>query len=214
MRTSLLIVMVLVWPNGMAAQPCAGFEQYFYADRSGLQAVVPIVYFQNKQNWYIESHVNYEGLQTFSTYVGKTFSGNKAFSYSVTPMIGGVVGALKGGVLGFNTELKYKNFFFSSQSQYIFSLENSNVDFMYSWMELGYQVIGPALIGLSIQHTMLNPTNAKLETGLLIRFSVKKWLFPIYCFSPASRDMYLVLGVAREFSFPVKTTNHVPRVNP
>ena len=214
MRASLLIVIVFAWPVGMAAQSSAGFEQYFYADKSGLQVVVPIVYFQNKKNWYIESHVNYEQLNSFSTYVGKTFSGNKAVSYSITPMIGGVVGALKGGVLGTNSEMKYKKFAFSSQSQYIFSFENRHVDFLYSWMELGYQVVGPALIGISIQHTMYSATNARLETGLLIRFSVKKWVFPMYCFSPASDNRYVILGVAREFSFPAKTTTNVPRANP
>ena len=214
MRISFLIVIVFGWPTGMAAQPLAGFEQYFYADQSGLQVIVPIVYFQSKRNWYIESHVNYEQLHTFSTYVGKTFSANKAFSYSITPMLGGVLGALNGGVLGSNIDLKYKKFAFSSQSQYIFSFENRNADFLYSWMELGYQVVGSALIGFSVQHTMLNPASAKLETGLLIRFSVKKWLFPMYCFSPATNNRYLILGVAREFSFPAKTTNHVPRANP
>ncbi len=207
MRNSFLFFMVFAWSNGIAAQSCEGFEQYFYSDKSGLRAIVPVVYFQNSHNWYVESHVNYEQAHTFSSYIGKTFSGNKKFSTSVTPMIGVVLGSLKGGVLGLNTAMNYKRLYFSSQAQYIFSFKSRSADFLYSWMELGYQVIGYMLVGFSIQHAMLNPANVKPETGLFIKFTAKKWNFPVYCFNETSENWYLILGVAREFNFSIKKTN-------
>src|SRR5450432_733451 len=112
MRNNLLIMILLIYTDSMNAQPCAGFEQYIYADKNGIQLVVPVVYFQNKNAWYVESHVNYETAHTFSIYAGKAFSGNKEVSYTVTPMIGGVLGALRGGVIGLNTEMNYKRLFF------------------------------------------------------------------------------------------------------
>jgi hypothetical protein len=200
MKNKLLIAMIMLGSNMSNAQSSTGFEQYFYADRKGLKGVIPVIYYQNENNWYFESHFNYERLHTFSVYIGKTFSENREFSYSFTPMIGGVVGTLKGGVVGLNSGMNYKKLFFSSQSQYIFSFESKNVDFLYSWMELGYRVIGNVVVGLSLQHTLINPANVKLETGLFIRYSVKKWSFPLYCFNTTNEDRYLILGIAREFS--------------
>ena len=214
MKNSLLIVMLILWFNMTTAQDRVGFEQYLYTSKSGPPVVVPVIYYQNQQNWYFESHANYEQVQTFSTYIGKTFSENKEFSYSFTPMLGGVLGSLKGGILGLNSEMDYKKFRFTSQSQYIFSFENKKADFLYNWMDLGCQVIGHVLIGLSIQNTMINPANVKLETGFFIRFNVKKWNFPVYCFNSTSENRYLILGVAREFSFPVNKTNSMLLAKP
>jgi hypothetical protein len=201
MKNKLLIAMIMIGSNMTKAQSSTGFEQYVYADREGLKGVIPVIYYQTENNWYFESHFNYERLHAFSVYIGKTFSENREFSYSFTPMIGGVAGSLKGGVAGLNSAMNYKKLFFSSQSQYVFSFESKNVDFLYSWMELGYQVIGNVLVGLSIQHTLINPANVKLETGLFIRYSVKKWSFPLYCFNATKEERYLILGIAKEFSF-------------
>src|ERR1035438_7668424 len=204
MRNSLLIILVFIWPNKTEAQASAGFEQYFYVNKTGFPVVVPVIYFQNEHNWFVQSDINYEQLHTFSICIGKTFSEDDEFSYSVTPMIGAVLGSLKGGVLALNTEMRYKNFLFSSQSHYVFSLKNVGSDLLNNWMELGYRVIGHTFIGLSMQTTVFNAINMQLQTGAFIRFSVKKWNFPIYCFNTISDNRHLILGVTREFSLQVK----------
>ena len=204
MRNSILIILVFIWPGKTEAQASAGFEQYFYTDKTGIPVVVPVIYFQNDHNWFVQSYINYEQLHTFSLCIGKTFSEQDEFSYSVTPMIGAVLGSLKGGVLALNTEMRYKNFLFTAQSHYVFSSKNVESDLLNSWMEMGYQVIGHVFMGVSMQATVFNAVNKQLETGVFIRFSVKKWNFPIYCFNPASDNRYLILGVAREFSLRAK----------
>jgi hypothetical protein len=206
MRNSLTIIFLFVWPCITEAQAIIGFEQYFYVDKTGLPLVIPRAYAQNEHNWYVESDINYEQLNTFSLYIGKTFSENEEFSYSVTPIIGGVLGSLKGGVLGLNTEMTYKNILFISQSHYVFSFKNNSADLLYNWMDLGYQVIGRTLIGLSMQTSVFNAVNMKLETGVFIRFSIKKWNFPVYCFNTYNESRYLIIGVTREFNLPVKRT--------
>jgi len=209
MKNRFLIAMMMIGSNISKAQSSAGFEQYFYADRAGLREVIPVIYYQNKQNWYFESHFNYERLHALSIYIGKTFSENKEFSYSFTPMIGGVAGTLKGGVAGLNSGMNYKKFFFNSQSQYVISIEGKNADFLFSWMELGYQVIAPLLAGLSVQHTLTSPGNGKLETGFFVRYTVKKWSFPLYCFNASNENRYVILGIAREFSFSGNKTRTI-----
>jgi hypothetical protein len=206
MRNSLMFVMLMLSFNMTTAQARGGFEQYVYVSKGRLPVAVPVVYYQNQHNWYFESHANYEQAHTFSAYIGKTFSENKEFSFSITPMLGGVLGSLNGGILGLNSEMNYKKVRFISQSQYIFSFENKKVDFLYNWMELGYQVIKDVIIGLSIQNTLINPTNIQLETGFFVRIKVMKWSFPVYCFNSTSGSRYLIFGVAREFSFPVNRT--------
>jgi hypothetical protein len=214
MKNSLLIVMLMLWFNMTTAQAHGGFEQYFYASKGRTPVVVPVIYYQNQHDWYFESHANYEQTRSFSTYIGKTFSENKAFSCSFTPMLGGVIGSLNGGILGLNSEMSYKKIRFTSQSQYILSFENNKIDFLYNWVELGFQAIGHAFIGLSIQNTMINPRNVRLESGFFIRYNVKKWSFPVYCFNTTSEKRYLILGVAREFSFAVNRAETVLRVKP
>ena len=214
MRNSLMLAMVILSFNRTIAQAHGGFEQYFYAPKSGPAVLVPVVYYQTEHNWYFESHINYEQVHTYSVYIGKTFSENKEFSWSFTPMLGGLLGSLKGGIFGLNAEMNYKKLHFTSQSQYIFSFEKNKADFFYSWIELGYQVIRNTLIGFSIQNTMINPVNVKLETGLFIRLNVKKWNFPVYCFNSTSENRYWILGVAREFSFPVNKINKGELVKP
>jgi hypothetical protein len=204
MKNSLLIIWLLTWSYCVKAQSCAGVEQYFYVYKNGLHALVPVIYFQNEHNWFVQSDINYEQLHTFSLCIGKTFSDNDEFSYSVTPMIGTVLGSLKGAVLALNTEMRYKKFLFISQSHYVFSFNNIEADLLNSWMELGYEVIGHTFAGISMQASVFNATYMQLETGIFIRFNVNKWSFPVYCFNTTKENRYLILGVTREFSLPVK----------
>jgi hypothetical protein len=214
MRTNFLFMILLICTAGINAQPYAGFEQYTYIDKKGVGLLIPVIYFQDKKGWYVESHLNYETAHTSSIYGGKAFSHVKALSYTITPMIGVVAGSLQGGVLGLNTEMNYKNLFFNSQSQYICSFNNKSVDFLYSWIELGYRVFGVHLIGLALQHTMRSGFQMKPETGLFIKFVAKKWSFPLYCFNTYGESRYWVLGVCREFSLPSFHNNSLPGVKP
>jgi hypothetical protein len=208
MRNSLLILLLLEWPCLSEAQASIGFEQYFYAGKTGLPLIVPVIYFQDEHNWFVQSNINYEQSNTFSVCVGKTFSENGDFSYSVTPMLGAVMGSLKGGLLALNTEMRYKKILFNSQSHFVFSFKNTEADLLNSWMELGYQLMGQTFIGVSMQATVLNAISTQIETGVFIRCRVKKWNFPVYCFNTTSTGRYFILGVAREFSLPVKKKYH------
>ncbi len=69
----------------------------------------------------------------------KCFRMNNSLSYTVTPYAGVVIGRMTGGTLGSNVSLDYKNLFFSSESQYTFSVNERAENFFFNWSEMGYQ---------------------------------------------------------------------------
>jgi hypothetical protein len=188
-----------VWP-----QAAAGFEQMYYM-RSGENAMMaPRAHLTSSGNWYGEARYNYEELQTFSLYGGKTFSRKGDLSYSATPLIGGLLGKMNGGSVGLNMDLDFENVFFSTVSQYSFSLEDRNNKFFYSWTELGYQAMPWLYGGMAVQQTNIIRSAGRLEPGCMLGLSIRNWTVPFYVFNPAGKEMNFVLGFNWEWA---KTKN-------
>jgi hypothetical protein len=123
------------------AQSKMSFEQYSFMGGKQPGLLAPVAHYESKQQWYAEARYNYEDFNTFSFYAGRTFCREKDFSWSLTPMIGGMAGKLKGGSLGLNSEWSYKKFNFSSQAQYSMSAQTKLDNFFYNWSELYYQPV-------------------------------------------------------------------------
>src|SRR5688572_7405401 len=114
-RFSFITTLFLLHTIFVLAQ--SGFEQYCYWQKNKPMTIVPIVRFQNNKKWYGEARFNYEELGSFSLHVGKNFHKERGhFSYSLTPIVGGVVGKYDGLSLGLLTSAKFHDLFFSSQS--------------------------------------------------------------------------------------------------
>jgi hypothetical protein len=175
-------------------QSAGGVEQMYYMRAGENSTMVPRAHFTSGNNWYGEARYNYDDLQTFSMYGGKTFSKKGNWSYSATPLIGGLIGKMNGGSFGLNMDLSYQNLFISTQSQYTFSLEESNDKFLYSWTELGYQAMPWLYGGMALQQTNIYRTNGKLEPGCMLGLSIRNWTVPLYVFNPAGKEMNFVLG--------------------
>jgi len=175
-----------------------GFEQYYYTG-TGVSTIVPKVYYQSRDNWYGEVRYNYEELQTISLIAGKMFSHKKIFSYSVTPVAGIVLGRLNGGTLGANINMKYKSLFFSSESQYTFSVEKRTENFFFNWSEFGYQFTNLVYAGLALQITHPYEIKNNWEPGVMMGLTYKSWTFPLYAFNPASNNRNFVLGINWEW---------------
>lgn len=189
------VTVVLVFlVNSMCAQEIV--EQYCYLGQAEASAWVPQLHYQSPKNWYVEGRYNYEGLNAFSLYVGKAFLWEGDFSYSVTPLLGGVVGGFKGGSAGLNLSADYKGFFLSSQSQYSFCVNEENVDFLFAWSEMGYRVLDWFYFGVSTQYNYLCQTKDRwIDPGAMVGIEIGKWTFPIYGFSPKDSNPYFVVGV-------------------
>lgn len=199
MKNKILFV-VLFLSVEATAQITGRIEQIYYYDEAGGFAMGPVAAFQNKRNWYVEARYNYEEARTISFYIGKVYQGDGAFSYSVAPIFGGVAGRFNGGSAGLNIDLGYKFFYFSTQSQYTFSIENEIDNFYFSWSELGYQPLEWLYAGVAIQETYFPQSRAHMtDPGLVVGLTYKRWTLPIYGFKTGNSTQAFVCSIIYEW---------------
>lgn len=175
-------------------------EQIYYYDQDGGLALGPIAQIQNHKNWYAEARYNYEEARTISFYLGKVYSKEGIFEYSVVPLFGGVVGRFNGGSVGLNVDFEYKQFYFSSQSQYTFSLDDEINNFYFSWSELGYQPLNWLYGGMAVQETYFPQTAEQLfHPGFVVGFSFRQWTFPLYGFKTGKSAEAFICSIIYEW---------------
>jgi len=175
------------------------FEQYSFLGAGANSLVAPVAHYQHKSKWYAEARYNYEDINTFSLYAGRTFSAQHDFSWSLTPMIGGMTGKMKGGSFGLNSECSFKKFGFSSQAQYSMSSQTQLDNFFYNWSELYYSPVDWVYTGIAVQHTRLYASNSLVDPGILLGFSYNQWSFPLYSFNPFAAERYFIVGINWEW---------------
>ena len=196
MRTRVYILLVLL----VAVKPAEAqisVEQYTYFRASQSPMWNPIVHYRSPGDWYAEMRYNYEDSRTLSLYTGRTFAheGDR-LSYSATPLVGGVIGKFRGGSMGLNLTLDFKNLFFESQSQYSFGVNGESLDFLFAWSDVGYQVRPWLFGGISAQNTYLcQDKSSLLEPGIFLGVELGAWSFPIYTFAPPAGDPFFVVGI-------------------
>jgi hypothetical protein len=191
----LFLLIVILQPAALLGQ--SGFEQYYYLQDEKPVTFVPILHFQNEKNWYAEARYNYEELQSFSLYIGRNYTKEyKRLSYSLTPIVGAIVGRFTGGSSGINATLEFDDLFFYSQSQYTFAAKAPENDFMFSWSEVGYKPSSWFYFGYSLQHTHYRKSSINLlVNGMVIGFNAGKWTFPVYGFNLFNNQRYFVIGI-------------------
>jgi hypothetical protein len=197
-----------------ATQWKAGIAQYIYTGTPLAEAIVPVCFIQSDNNWYAELRYNYEDAKTLSLYGGKTFSGGNGLEYTITPMAGFSTGRFTGVSFATNADAEWKNFFFSSQTQYSIAVKKNDStaikknaeNFFFSWSELGYNLGDHFFAGLAMQYTrQAGETN--FEPGLLAGLNFKNFSFPFYLFGPFRPDRYFVLGASYEFTLKKRKKN-------
>jgi len=200
MKSKLLILLACLSFKTASTQKTVGVEQYYYM-RSGENAtIVPMAHYTSSRNWYGEARYNYDELETFSLYAGRTFMNSGLLSWSATPVIGGLIGKMTGGSVGLNMDMDFDKLFLSSQSQYSFSMDERKDRFFFSWSELGYQATPWLFGGMAMQQTNLYKALGTLETGYMLGFSLRNWTIPFYIFSPADKNqVHIVMGLNWEW---------------
>ena len=156
----------------------------FTADRGGL---------------HLEARYNYEAQKAGSLWLGRNFSFGEKLVLAVTPMVGGVFGDLNGIAPGYNLSLSYWKVELSSQSEYVFDLEDRSGNFFYTWSELTYSPVDWFRTGLVVQRTKAYETELDIQRGLLAGFSYKKIDFTAHVFNFGWTDPTVVLAVGVNF---------------
>jgi hypothetical protein len=200
MKIKVLICIYLMSGHFLHAQT-GMVEHYYYVSRQNIPATVPMAHYTTAKNWYGEVRYNYEDINTVSVYAGKTFSsGDDEWSYSATPMIGGLMGTMQGGAAGANIDVSYGKLFFSTQSQYAFSMRDKMNKYFFSWSEIGVEALPWLYGGLALQQT--NPYREKgaMEGGCTIGLMIKNWTIPLYIFNPfENENKFFIVGVNWEW---------------
>jgi hypothetical protein len=199
-KYSLLFLFSIAVHSYLHAQEKIGAEVYNYFKTT--PAIQPIIHLQSAKNWYAELRYNYEDAETFSLYGGKKFTiGDDKFS--ITPMLGYSIGKFNGASLAFNAETEFQQFFLSSQTQYSLATQKNSQSFFFSWSEAGYNVCDNFYTGLSVQYTAQKELN-EFKPGVLVGFSFKNILLPVYVFNPFQPGRSFIVGLVYEYSYKKK----------
>jgi len=200
MRNLLIILVFLFSLYNVRSQSKISLEQYSFMGAGQTSLLAPVAHYETRQKWYAEARYNYEDINTVSLYAGRTFSKENDFSWSFTPMIGGMAGKLTGGSFGLNAELSFRKFNLSSQAQYSVSAGTKYDNFFYNWSEFWYQPRDWIYTGIALQHTRIYATNSLVDPGVLVGFSYNQWSFPFYSFNPFADERYFVVGINWEWN--------------
>lgn len=165
---------------------------YFFSDDF---FVLP-VFKADKNKLHLEARYNYEDRETFSGWVGYNFNGGEKLEYTITPMIGGVVGLSNGIAPGLEMTFGFKNFELYTESEYIFDIGANENNFFYNWSDLTYSAKDWLWVGISGQRTRLYQTDLDIQRGLLIGAGVKNWEVNTYLYNLGFDDPFFLLTIS------------------
>jgi hypothetical protein len=157
------------------------------------------VFLADKNKLHFEARYNYEDRETFSGWVGYNFVGGNNFEYTITPMIGGVVGLSDGVAPGIEITLSYKGFELYSEAENYFDFESSENDFFYIWTDLTYSPNDWLWFGISGQRTRLYESDLDIQRGLLIGAGLKQWELTTYVYNVVSDDPFVMISISKAF---------------
>lgn len=156
------------------------------------------VFRADKGKLHLETRYNYEDRETFSAWIGYNFMGGDKLEYTITPMLGGVVGRSNGVAPGLEITLGFKNFELYSESEYYFDVESTDNNFFYTWTDLTFSPTDWLWLGISGQRTRLYQTELDIQRGLLVGAGVKQWELTTYLYNPGY-DPFVLLTLSFGF---------------
>jgi hypothetical protein len=205
-KSSLLLVSFVLGVGSLFAQQesssdSAGWEfsadanLYFIPDDF---FILP-VFRADKNKLHLEARYNYEDRETFSAWVGYNFSGGNKLEYTITPMVGGVVGLSDGIAPGLEITLGLKRFELYVESEYFFDIEATENNFFYNWTDLTYSATDWLWFGLSAQRTRLYQTDLDIQRGLLIGGGLGQWELTSYLYNVGFDDPFVLVTLSFAF---------------
>ncbi|MGC4101985.1 hypothetical protein [Ferruginibacter sp.] len=194
-KNLLIITWSILMQHNLAAQTKNGIENYNFLSTKEAYVWMPVIHHVSKKGFYTELRYNYEALKTASLYLGKSFTSGSKTKYTITPMMGLVMGDYNGGSLAANIDIEKEKIFASMQTQYTVNKDDRNGNFFFNWTELAYQPVKWMYAGLSTQQTKNYNCRLQSDYGVLIGFLVNKFTIPVYVFNPLSSNRNFIIGV-------------------
>ncbi len=83
-----------------------------------------------------------------SAFVGWTFAGGEALTYSATPIVGWVGGDVRGPIGGLEASLAWRKFDYYIEIEYVHDQRERESSYVYAWSELAYRPADWLRLGL------------------------------------------------------------------
>jgi hypothetical protein len=181
------------------AQKEYGVSQDYYMYQNSSNCVVPLIYYQTKNNWYGSVRYNYEYQETVCFQAGKKFSKDGDTYYSVTPLAGFLGGNFKGCSGSLQTEIERGKFSFYTEPEYCIQFNGAKENFFYGWTEVSIRPKNFFYTGLALQTVKSKGERFNNEPGVFFALSFKNFELPFYLFKPSGSSAYGVAGLHWSF---------------
>lgn len=147
---------------------------------------------------HLEARANYEAVHAQSAFVGWTFSGGDAIKFEATPIVGGVTGAVRGAIAGFEASVSSGRFDFYVEAEYVRDRNEREASYTYAWSELGLRPAEWLRAGIVAQRTRIYGGDRELQRGGFAQVSLGEFTLGAYWFNPGSADQIVItsLGIA------------------
>jgi hypothetical protein len=160
--------------------------------------ILPVVR-ADKNALHLEARYNYEDMETFSGWIGYNFMGGNEFEYTITPIVGGVVGLTDGIAPGLEFTLSYKGFELYNEAEYLFDAASNENNFYYNWADLTYSPTDWLWVGISGQRTRLYQTDLDIQRGFLLGGGSDHWEVSGYLYNIFFDDPFVMISFSANF---------------
>jgi hypothetical protein len=120
------------------------------------------------RRFHVEARYNYEALDSGSAFAGVNGHWGERVKLHLTPMIGGVFGALDGVVPALRLTVTWWKLDLYSESEIVVDIDESHESFFYNWSELGISPLAWLRGGIAIQRTHVVETPLAVQRGLFV----------------------------------------------
>ncbi len=168
---------------------------YMLPDETYLNPVISA----DRNHLHLEARYNYEDLDTGSVFAGYNFQTGDTVELNVTPILGGVFGNSNGIAPGFLLELNYKKLSLTSEGEYLFSTDEKESNFFYSWSELAYSPAEWIWFGIAGQRTRAYKTDLEIQRGLFVGFGKGNFSVTGYVMNLGFDDVFGLISVEYQF---------------
>lgn len=148
---------------------------------------------------HLEARYNYEGLETGSLWVGYNLHFGERLALDLTPMVGAVVGDVRGVAPGVEATLSWWKLEWYWELEYVAAVEGRDDSFLYLWSEVSLSVVEWLRVGGVAQRTSVYETEVDIQRGFLVGLQFDPVGFTTYVFNPAQARPTVVLALDVSF---------------
>ena len=186
--------------DGGATEPriTGGITGYYYSIRDQSDYGVGVATL-DRGPLHLEMRYNYEVHDAGSAFVGWKFSGGDAVTFELTPIIGGMFGAARGAVPGFEASVAWHDFDAYTEAEYVHDRNQTAPGYYYAWSELGWKPLPWLRVGLVGQRTREVQTGRNLQRGVFAQASIAQFTLSLYALNPDNASRYSIVALGARF---------------